>query len=330
MIECDKITHSFGEHRVLHDVTFSVPKGAIFGFIGPNGAGKTTTIRILATLQAPTSGTALVGGIDVVEDPAGVRRIMGYMPDLAGVYDRITVDEYLEFFASAMGIAPSKRARTVDNVLELTEVGHLRTREVSALSKGQKQRLLLARTLLHDPEVLILDEPASDLDPRARIELRMLLAELGRMGKTIFLSSHILTELADMCTWIGILERGRLATAGPIEEVQAALRPGRRVKVTVLRDAEKVREVVGHFTFVKGVERIEEPGLDASGGGRYEVHFEGDDWRLSEIVAALGSAGLCLVAVEPERRDLERIFMDVTRAATPSVPPSEPTQGAAK
>ncbi len=150
------------------------------------------------------------------------------------------------------------------------------------------------------------------------------------MGKTIFLSSHILTELADMCTWIGILERGRLATAGPIEEVQAALRPGRRVKVTVLRDAEKVRDVMGHFTFVKGVERIEEPGLDASGGGRYEVHFEGDDWRLSEIVAALGSAGLSLVAVEPERRDLERLFMDVTRAATPSVPPAAPAEGAAK
>lgn len=328
MIECRQLTHAFGDHVVLHDVTFKVPKGAVFGFIGPNGAGKTTTIRILATLQAPTSGTALVGGIDVVEDPAGVRRIMGYMPDLAGVYDRITAGEYLDFFASAMGIAPSKRARTVDNVLELTEVGHLRDREVAALSKGQKQRLLLARTLLHDPQVLILDEPASDLDPRARIELRMLLAELGRMGKTIFLSSHILTELADMCTWIGILERGRLATAGPIEDVQAALRPGRRVKVTVLRDAERVREIASRFSFVKGVERIEEPGLDASGGGRYEVHFEGDEWRLSEIVAALGSEGLCLVAVEPERRDLERIFMDVTRPATPSAPPDAPANAA--
>jgi ABC-2 type transport system ATP-binding protein len=320
VIECRQLTHAFGDRTVLHDVTFKVPKGAVFGFIGPNGAGKTTTIRILATLQAPTRGTALVGGIDVVEDPAAVRRIMGYMPDLAGVYDRITAGEYLDFFASAMGIEPSKRARTIDNVFELTEVGHLRDREVSALSKGQRQRLLLARTLLHDPEVLILDEPASDLDPRARIELRMLLAELGRMGKTIFLSSHILTELADMCTWIGILERGRLATAGPIEAVQAALRPGRRVKVTVLREAERVREVAARFSFVLGVERLEEAALDASGGGRFELHYEGDDWRLSEIVSALGSEGLNLIAVEPERRDLERIFMDVTRAATPGAP----------
>ncbi len=324
MIECRQLTHAFGERTVLHEVTFKVPKGAVFGFIGPNGAGKTTTIRILATLLAPTGGTALIGGVDVVEDPAGVRRIMGYMPDLAGVYDRITVDEYLEFFASAMGIAPGRRARTVENVLELTEIGHLREREVSALSKGQKQRLLLARTLLHDPQVLILDEPASDLDPRARIELRMLLSELGRMGKTIFLSSHILTELADMCTWIGILERGRLATAGPIEEVQAALRPGRRVKVTVLREAGRVPEVTSRFAFVHGVARIEEPGLDANGGGRFEVHFEGDDWRLSEIVGALGAAGLPIVAVEPERRDLERIFMDVTRTAgRSSAPPPE-------
>lgn len=325
MIECDKITHSFGEHRVLHDVTFSVPKGAIFGFIGPNGAGKTTTIRILATLLAPTSGTAKVGGIDVVEDPAGVRRIMGYMPDMAGVYERITAEEYLEFFASAMGISLARRAKTIANVVELTEIGHLKDREVVALSKGQKQRLLLARTLLHDPEVLILDEPASDLDPRARIELRMLLAELGRMGKTIFLSSHILTELADMCTWIGILERGRLATAGPIEAVQAALRPGRRVKITVLRGAEKVEELMKNFTFVRGVEALEDPLAEAEGAGRFEVSYEGDEWRLADLVGAITGAGLPLVAVEPERRDLERIFMDVTAAAgaTASMPPPE-------
>ena len=208
MIECEGLTHTFGARTALDGVTFTVPKGEVFGFIGPNGAGKTTTIRILATLLAPTAGTARVGGIDVREDPEGVRRIVGYMPDTAGIYERITAAEYLDFFASAMGIARDARRGAIDRAVELTEIGALLDREVSALSKGQRQRLLLARTLLHDPSVLLLDEPASDLDPRARIELRQLLASLGRMGKTILLSSHILTELADMCSSIGILERG--------------------------------------------------------------------------------------------------------------------------
>ncbi len=317
MIECDGLTHTFGDREVLHGVTFTVPRGAVFGFIGPNGAGKTTTLRILATLLAPTGGAARVGGLDVATDPEGVRRIMGYMPDHAGVYERVTVAEYLDFFSRAMGLAPERRARAVGNVVELTEIGPLAEREVSKLSKGQRQRLLLARTLLHDPEVLLLDEPASDLDPRARIELRALVAELGRMGKTILLSSHILTELADMCTWIGILERGRLAAAGPLEEVQAALRPGRRVKVTVLREPARVPEVLAPFTFVRAVARVADDVLDAAGGGRYEVTWEGDEWRLAEVVGALGAAGLALVAVEPERRDLERIFLDVTAEAAP-------------
>jgi len=212
--------HRYGTLDVLRDVSFEVGPGEIFGFIGPNGAGKTTTIRIMATLLEPMAGRVEVGGLDVAVDPDEVRRIIGYMPDHAGVYDGLTVREYLEFFADAFSV---QDIGVVDAVIELTELTNLENRLVPALSKGMKQRLQLARILLHDPKVLILDEPASDLDPRARIEIRDLLLELRELGKTIFLSSHILTELSDVCTSVGILERGRLLVAGPIREIAAEL-----------------------------------------------------------------------------------------------------------
>ena len=212
--------HRFGGVDVLRDMTFDVGAGEIVGFIGPNGAGKTTTIRIMATLLEPMAGRVEIDGFDVSVDPEAVRKCIGYMPDHAGVYDRITVREYLEFFADAFRI-PS--LGVVDAVLELTDLGKLQDKLVATMSKGMKQRLQLARILLHDPKVLILDEPASDLDPRARIEIRDLLLELRSLGKTIFLSSHILTELADVCTSIAILERGRLVVAGPISEIGARL-----------------------------------------------------------------------------------------------------------
>ncbi|KYG10011.1 ABC transporter ATP-binding protein, partial [Sorangium cellulosum] len=214
------LSHRFGALDVLRDVTFDVGPGEIFGFIGPNGAGKTTTIRVMATLLEPMAGRVEIDGVDVTLDPAAVRRSIGYMPDHAGVYDRITVREYLEFFADAFRV-PS--LDVVDAVLELTDLGKIQDRIVATMSKGMKQRLQLGRILLHDPKVLILDEPASDLDPRARIEIRDLLLELRSLGKTIFLSSHILTELSDVCTSIGILEKGRLVVAGPIGEIAARL-----------------------------------------------------------------------------------------------------------
>ena len=208
MIRVEHVNHWFGSLQVLRDLSMNVPAGEIFGFIGPNGAGKTTTIRMMATLLEPDDGRVLVDGIDVIESPADVRRILGFMPDAFGVYDRITVHEYLEFFAAAHGIALEARARTVGAVMELTELGPLRDRLVQTMSKGMRQRLGIARMLLHDPKVLILDEPANGLDPRARIEMRELIEELRRLGKTILLSSHILTELSDMCTSVAILERG--------------------------------------------------------------------------------------------------------------------------
>ncbi|MBN4050277.1 ATP-binding cassette domain-containing protein [Desulfobulbus sp. AH-315-M07] len=208
--------HRFGFKTVLSDVTFDVHAGEIFGFIGPNGAGKTTTIRVMATLLEPMAGRVEIEGIDVTMEPERVRRLIGYMPDHAGVYERVSVREYLEFFADAYRI-PS--LGIVDAVLELTDIRALENQLVVTLSKGQKQRLQLARILLHDPKVLILDEPASDLDPRARIEIRDLLLDLQSLGKTILLSSHILSELADVCTSVGILEGGRMVVAGPIDEI---------------------------------------------------------------------------------------------------------------
>jgi ABC-2 type transport system ATP-binding protein len=333
--------HRYGSMDVLRDVNFEVKPGEIFGFIGPNGAGKTTTIRIMATLLEPMAGRVEVDGIDVALDPDKVRRIIGYMPDHAGVYDRITVREYLEFFADAYGVAD---IGVVDVVIELTELTKLQDRLVAALSKGMKQRLQVARILLHDPKVLVLDEPASDLDPRARIEIRDLLLELRELGKTIFLSSHILTELSDVCTSIGILERGRLLVSGPIGEIAERLASERartgvgetpaaevlasaiaapapplttaggvavpqaarkRLRLRVLGDSSAVLSLIQGGSGVLEVE----PGP----GGQITVYYVGDERFVSELVRHLVAHGDGIVAVEPERNELERIFLEVTR-----------------
>ncbi len=335
------LSHRYGAREVLRDVSFDVPHGEIFGFIGPNGAGKTTTIRVMATLLEPATGRVEIDGLDVSIDPDQVRRVIGYMPDHAGVYDRITVREFLEFFADAYQVPDPG---VVDVVLELTDLGKLDGRLVAELSKGMKQRLQVARILLHDPKVLILDEPASDLDPRARIELRDLLLELRDLGKTIFLSSHILTELSDVCTSVGILERGQLVVAGPIaaigEELARRARgsqpiaptppggsalgevpgappqttPGgaaipiatrRRLKLRVLGDS---RPVVPLLAGGIGVHQV-----DPAPGGLLTVEYTGDERFVADVVRHLVTQGVGVVGVEPERNELERIFLEVTR-----------------
>jgi ABC-2 type transport system ATP-binding protein len=327
---------------VLRDVSFDVGHGEIFGFIGPNGAGKTTTIRVMATLLEPSTGRVEIDGLDVTIDPDKVRRAIGYMPDHAGVYERITVREFLEFFADAYQVPDPS---VVEVVLELTDLKKLDGRLVAEMSKGMKQRLQVARILLHDPKVLILDEPASDLDPRARIELRDLLLELRDLGKTIFLSSHILTELSDVCTSVGILERGQLVVAGPIAAIgeelarrgrsaaaaaataMAAgtaaepspgtapeLTPGgaaipaaaqRRLKLRVLGDS---RLVVPLLAGGMGVHRV-----DPAPGGLLTVDYTGDERFVADVVRYLVGQGVGVVGVEPERNELERIFLEVTR-----------------
>jgi ABC-2 type transport system ATP-binding protein len=314
--------HRFGAFEVLRDVDFDVAAGEVFGFIGPNGAGKTTTIRIMATLLEPLSGRVEIDGLDVAKSPEEVRRVIGYMPDHAGVYDGITVREYLEFFADAYRVSSAK---VVGAVLELTDIGPLSDRLVATLSKGQKQRLQLARILLHDPKVLILDEPASDLDPRARIEIRALLTELKNLGKTVLLSSHILTELADVCTSVGILEHGRIVVAGPIGEIAsrfeaqrraalgdasgAAASPAatiarRRIRIRVLGDARAALDVVSKGPRVSSAALAEDALV---------AEIEGGDAEIAAVVAHLVRAEVAVIGVAEERADLEQLFLAATR-----------------
>jgi ABC-2 type transport system ATP-binding protein len=337
--------HRFGRFEVLRDVSFDVEEGEIFGFIGPNGAGKTTTIRVMATLLEPMAGKVEIDGWDVTIDPQAVRKVIGYMPDHAGVYERVTVREYLEFFADAYQVPTAGTTyAVVDAAMELTDLTKLRDKLVATMSKGMKQRLQLARTLLHDPKVLILDEPASDLDPRARIEIRDLLMELRAMGKTIFLSSHILTELADVCTSVAILERGRLIVSGPISEIARRLEaaeatpslapyamdaaptegapapgwippqpppaaiappPTRNVRVKALAPGEAVYAAL---VSLQGIHSVS-PGP----AGSVVVKYSGDEQMVAAIVRALVLAHIPVVGVEPERNELERIFMEVTK-----------------
>ncbi len=305
MIRVEGVSHWFGRLRVLNDVWFHVPAGEVFGFIGPNGAGKTTTLRMLATLLEPTDGRVLVDGYDVVERPADVRRVLGFMPDGFGVYDNITVAEYLEFFAAAHGIASGVRLRTLEAVIELTDLGPLRDRLVQALSKGMKQRLAIARTLLHDPKVLILDEPANGLDPRARIEMRDLIEQLRGLGKTIVLSSHILTELSDMVTSVAILERGRLLASGPVGEIGEHLRPERVVRLRLSEYPDGCDRPFRELPDVTEVER----GPD----GDLRVGYRGKETVVAQIVKAAVEGGMSVLRVEPERDDLEQIFLEVTK-----------------
>ncbi len=305
MISVEGVSHHFGSLKVLHDVWFRVPEGEVFGFIGPNGAGKTTTLRMMATLLEPAEGRVLVDGLDVVERPVDVRRVLGFMPDGFGVYERVTVLEYLEFFASAYGIELSARKRTVDAVMELTDLGPLQDRLVQAMSKGMKQRLAIARTLLHDPKVLILDEPANGLDPRARIEMRDLIEQLQQLGKTVVLSSHILTELSDMVSSVAILEKGRVLAAGPVDRIGQQLRPERAVRLRLLEYPDGCHLPFREIPDVTHVER----GPD----GDLRVTYHGGDECVAAIVGAAVGAGLKVVRVEPERDDLEHIFLEVTR-----------------
>jgi len=305
VIRVEHVSHWFGSLQVIRDLTMHVPAGEIFGFIGPNGAGKTTTIRMMATLLEPDDGRVMVDGIDVVEAPAEVRRILGFMPDGFGVYDRITVEEYLEFFAAAHSIPLGARKRTVDAVMELTELTGLRDRLVATMSKGMRQRLGIARMLLHDPKVLILDEPANGLDPRARIEMRALIEELRGLGKTILLSSHILTELSDMCTSVAILEKGKLVAGGSVDAIGKTLRPERAVKVRLLVVPDDAEAILARGPAVTGVERDPD--------GAFRVQYQGGDEVLADLVDHCVAQKLRVVRLEPDQNDLERIFLEVTK-----------------
>lgn len=309
IIETKDLVKRYGKLTAVNHLNLQVPRGGIYGFVGPNGAGKTSTMRILTTLMLPSSGQAFVAGHEVTKDPRAVRRVIGYMPDFFGVYDDMKVWEYLDFFAACYDIPEADRPGMINDLLELVELSHRRDDMVDKLSRGMKQRLCLARTLAHDPQVLILDEPASGLDPRARVEIRELLVELSQMGKTIFFSSHILADVAEICTHIGIVEAGQIVMQGSMDDVRRQLTPHREAVVTLLNRAEDAKTVLGNIAGVIGVEEMP----DEAGKKRLRVSFNGDDAIMSEMMQALANQGIPMVNFNEQSQDLESVFMKVTK-----------------
>jgi ABC-2 type transport system ATP-binding protein len=314
ILETRGLTKHYGKFMAVSDLSLQVEQGAIYGFVGPNGAGKTTTMRMLTTLLQPTAGEAFVAGYSVRRQPKSVRRAIGYMPDFFGVYDDMTVWEYLDFFAACYEIPEAQRSGLIGDLLELVDLAHRRDDQVDTLSRGMKQRLCLARTLAHDPQVLILDEPASGLDPRARVEIRALLLELSRMGKTIFFSTHILADVAEICTQVGIVEAGRLVTQGSLTEMLRRLRPHRTLSITVLdRGAAALQSALFGREAVIGIRVVDEAPQGVGEHAAVEVDFAGDDAGASQLLRDLVSAGLPVLRFSETMHDVEDVFMHVTK-----------------
>ena len=305
MIETHNLTKRYGELIALNNLNLKIEEGECFGFIGPNGAGKTTTIKILATLLKPTWGEARIDGLSVGPVNARqVRSLIGYVPDYFGSYDDMVVKEYLAFFASAYGIHGPKRASVIDDVLNLTDLAYKAESEVNGLSRGMKQRLSLARVLLHDPKVLLLDEPASGLDPRARIEIRELLKELHRMGKTILISSHILPEMEDFCTCVGIIERGQLQFVGSVKEILERTRGGTILKVAVAQQTAAALDAIRELPGVIESEVVE---------SLMRITIDPSRLDASRIAAKLVADGFQLTRLQEEHVSLETAFMRLTK-----------------
>ncbi len=306
MIEVRHVCKAFKQFRAVWDLSFSIAPGDIFGFVGPNGAGKTTTMRMMATLLDPDYGDIIIDGVSVLDEPEMIRTIIGYMPDYIGVYEGVEIEEYLDFFAAAYRIPPARRKTLCNEIMEITELTDVRHKDVSTLSKGMRQRLCLAKTLVHDPKVLILDEPAAGLDPRARIELRLLLKELQKLGKTIIISSHILTELSDMCNSVGIIERGLLLKAGRIDEILAEQRgaAGQKLKIRVLGAPDPAVAVLKTLPDIGGVE-IEREHITFT--------FLQPEASNPGLMRELLARGVPLVSLAQESKNLEDIFLNVTK-----------------
>ena len=304
MIELSNFGKQYGDFVAVQNLNLKIEAGEMFGFIGPNGAGKSTTIRFLATLLKASHGEGTVNGHSVTNDPIGVRRSVGYMPDNFGVYDGMKVWEFLDFFAVAYQVPKSRRKEVLSDVLELLDLTHKRDDFVNGLSRGMKQRLCLAKTLVHDPPVLILDEPASGLDPRARLEVKALLKELRRMGKTILISSHILTELADCCTSIGIIERGQLLLHGPIEKVYRKITSNRHLEARFNGSPEQ------GVSLIRSDPKVANSELTPR-GCTFEV--KGTDADVQRLMRALVAADCGLVSFAEKEPTLEDVFMMVTK-----------------
>jgi ABC-2 type transport system ATP-binding protein len=301
-----ELTKRYGKFTALDSLSLQIEKGTVFGFVGQNGAGKSTTFSILATLLAPTSGTAYINGYNVQKDTKMVRRQIGYMPDFFGVYDQLKADEYLHFYGASYGIPLDERQKLIPQLLDLVNLTHRRDSYVDLLSRGMKQRLCLARSLIHDPEVLILDEPASGLDPRARVEMREILKELKSMGKTILISSHILPELAEMCDTLGIIDGGKLVAEGSVSDIQAKLKGEKMIIVKMMEGLEKAIAFFEDDPYVTKLVRLEEE-------NSLQFIYRGSSEEQTLLLKKAILHQLPIISFSEVETNLEDVFMEITR-----------------
>ncbi|MBG9774690.1 ABC transporter ATP-binding protein [Brevibacillus laterosporus] len=303
MIQTQNLSKRYGKFEALKNVNLSIQKGSVYGFIGPNGAGKSTTMMILATLLPATSGKAYVGGYDVEKEPKEVKQLLGYMPDFFGVYDNLKATEYLDFYARAYNIPARNRSNLVADLLDLVNLSNKADAYVDHLSRGMKQRLGLARCLVHSPEILILDEPASGLDPRARIEMREILKKLQGMGKTILISSHILPELAELCDEIGVIEKGQLIANGAVNEVSTETRGISIMQVKTLGNVELAEQILHASPFVKRLDNK---------NSHFRFHFTGTPEEKVILLQQLIQANIPVTHFADSQENLEDVFLAIT------------------
>lgn len=309
MLEIKNLVKRYGNFLAVDHLNLTIPDNSIFGFVGPNGAGKTTTLRIMAGLLKATDGSIFMGDVDMTKNPTLLKTKIGYMPDFFGVYDNLKVTEYMDFYAGTYEIPYKERGAIIDNLLEIVDLTHKKDDYVDVLSRGMKQRLCLARALIHDPQLLILDEPASGLDPRARMEMKEVLKQLQTMGKTIAISSHILPELAEMCTEIGIINHGTLAAQGTVQEIMRQLTKKRLIYVQPLEGAAAIEKTVNFLKQIPAVGEITENTNDIL------FEFQEDAAMLADILKQLIDAGIMVTSFHEKEGNLEEIFMQVTGGA---------------
>lgn len=303
MLVVNNLVKKYGKFKAVDGLSLEIEEGHIYGFVGPNGAGKTTTMKVIAGLMKPTSGRVSVNGVDISRDPRGVKKKIGYMPDFFGVYDDLKVNEYMDFYASVYGIDRIDRTKISDQLLKLVDLSHKKDSYVDSLSRGMKQRLCLARSLIHNPELLILDEPASGLDPRARIEMKEILKELRGMGKTILISSHILPELAEVCTSIGIIEHGKMVVSGTVDEIMHRVSHKRTIRIKALGDQEPAVKYLQEQPSIGGI---------TAGNDFIEASFDGSGNMLADILKGMVIAGVPVISFGEVEGSLESIFMQLT------------------
>ncbi len=303
MLTIKNLVKKYGKFTAVDNLNLHINKGSIYGFVGPNGAGKTTTMKIIAGLLSATSGSVMINGEEVVKNPRLLREKIGYMPDFFGVYDNLKVTEYMDFYAGTYYIPYKERKDIIDNLLEIVDLTDKKDSYVDSLSRGMKQRLCLARSLIHDPELLILDEPASGLDPRARVEMKEVLKQLREMGKTIIISSHILPELAEMCTEIGIIDRGKLSAEGTVNHIMQQLTKKRIINVKPFENNEKLIKLLSEKPFISEIiENTDD----------VEFAFDGDDKKLSLLLKNIITEDIPIISFKEKEGNLEEIFMQIT------------------